>query len=158
MDSAEANATIHQAEISSLEAEREMALVEVSMLNELMSNMSDQSNETLESMALQIAELNQHMSNLSLMLNESYDRHQENVTLVTQLTVERDNLQAALDQANNTIAGYLQDAADAQAMAELQDHVDGIINAVALDSNQMGTLESPSQTMASVHISVTPVT
>ncbi len=138
LDAAETNATIHQAEISSLEAEREMALAEVSMLNELMSNMSDQSNETLESMALQIAELNQHMSNLSLMLNESYDRHQENVTLVTQLTVERDNLQAALDQANNTIAGYLQDAADAQAMAELQDHVDGIINAVALDSESNG--------------------
>ena len=83
LDSAEANATMHQAEISSLEAERNTAQAEISMLYELMSNMSDQSNETFESMALQIAELNQHMSNLSSMLNESYDRHQENSTLVT---------------------------------------------------------------------------
>ena len=83
LDSAEANATMHQAEISSLEAERNTAQAEISMLYELMSNMSNQSNETFESMALQIAELNQHMSNLSSMLNESYDRHQENSTLVT---------------------------------------------------------------------------
>lgn len=138
LDSAEANATIHQAEISSLEAERDMAQAEVSMLYELMSNMSDQSNETVESMALQITQLNQHMSNLSSMLNASYDRHQENATLVSQLTVERDNLQVAFDQANNTIAGYLQDAADAQAMAELQDHVDGIIQATALDPKTNG--------------------
>lgn len=81
LDSAEANATMHQAEISSLEAERDIAQAEISMLYELMSNMSDQSNETFESMALQIAELNQQMSNLSSMLNESYDRHQENSTL-----------------------------------------------------------------------------
>ncbi len=79
--SAEANVTMHQAEISSLEAERDMAQAEISMLYELMSNMSDQSNETFESVALQIADLNQHMSNLSDMLNESYDRHQENSTL-----------------------------------------------------------------------------
>ena len=138
LDSAEANATMHQAEISSLEGERDMAQAEISMLYELMSNMSGQSNETIEGMALQIAELNQHMSNLSSMLNESYDRHQENATLVSQLTAERDNLQVAFDQANNTIAGYLQDAADAQAMAELQDHVDGIINAIALDSESNG--------------------
>ena len=138
LDSAEANATIHQAEISSLEAMRDMAQAEVSMLYELMSNMSDQSNETVESMALQITQLNQHMSNLSSMLNASYDRHQENATLVSQLTVERDNLQVAFDQANNTIAGYLQDAADAQAMAEFQDHVDGIIQATALDSESNG--------------------
>ena len=107
LDSAEANATMHQAEISSLEAERDMAQLEINMLYELMSNMSDQSNETFESMALQIAELNQHMSNLSSMLNESYDRHQENATLVSQLTAERDNLQVALEQANNTIASLL---------------------------------------------------
>lgn len=138
LDSAEANASMHQAEISSLEAERDMAQTEISMLNELMSNMSDQSNETFESMASQIAELNQHMSNLSLMLNESYDRHQENATLVSQLTAERDNLQVALEQANNTIAGYLQDAADAEAIAELQDHVHGIIGATALDPETNG--------------------
>ena len=107
LDSAEANASMHLAEISSLEGERDMAQSEISMLNELMSNMSDQSNETIEGMALQIAELNQHMSNLSSMLNESYDRHQENATLVSQLTAERDNLQVALEQANNTIAGYI---------------------------------------------------
>lgn len=81
LDSAEANVTMHQVEISSLEAERDMAQAEISMLYELMSNMSDQSNETFESVALQIAELNQHMSNLSSMLNESYERHQENSTL-----------------------------------------------------------------------------
>ena len=142
LDSAEANATMHQAEISSLETERDMAQAEISMLYELMSNMSDQSNETIESMALQIAELNQHMSNLSLMLNESYDRHQENATLVSQLSAERDNLQVALEQANNTIAGYLQDladaAADAEALAELQDHVHGIIGATALDPETNG--------------------
>jgi len=138
LDSAEANATMHQAEISSLEGERNLAQAEISMLNELMSNMSDQSNETFESMALQIAELNQHMSNLSSMLNESYDRHQENATLVSQLTAERDNLQVALEQANNTIAGYLQDAADAQTMADLQDHVDGIVDATALDPESNG--------------------
>ena len=138
LDSAEANATMHQAEIASLEAERDMAQAEISMLYELMSNMSDQSNETFESMALQIAELNQHMSNLSSMLNESYDRHQENATLVSQLTAERDNLQVALEQANNTIAGYLQDAADAVAYAELQGHVHGIIGATALDPKTNG--------------------
>ena len=107
LDSAEANASMHLAEISSLEGERDMAQSEISMLNELMSNMSDQSNETIEGMALQIAELNQHISNLSSMLNESYDRHQENATLVSQLTVERDNLQVALEQANNTIASLV---------------------------------------------------
>ena len=142
LDSAEANSTMHQAEISSLETERDMAQAEINMLYELMSNMSDQSNETFESMALQIAELNQHMSNLSSMLNESYDRHQENATLVSQLTAERDNLQVALEQANNTIAGYLQDiadaAADAQALAELQDHVHGILGANALDPKTNG--------------------
>ena len=69
--------------------------------------MSDQSNETFESMVLQIAELNQHMSNLSSMLNESYERHQENATLVSQLTAERDNLQVALEQANSKIASLL---------------------------------------------------
>ena len=138
LDSAEANATIHQTEISSLEAERDMAQAEINMLYELMSNMSDQSNETFESMALQIAELNQHMSNLSSMLNESYDRHQENATLVSQLTAERDNLQVALEQANNTIAGYLQDAVDVQALAELQSHVAGIIRATALDPKTNG--------------------
>ena len=138
LGSAEANATMHQAEISHLEAERDMAQAEISMLYELMSNMSDQSNETFESMNLYIAELNQHMSNLSSMLNESYDRHQENATLVSQLTAERDNLQVALEQANNTIAGYLQDAADAVASAELQDHVDGIIGATALDPKTNG--------------------
>ena len=105
-DSAEANATgIKQKSL--LEAERDMAQAEISILYELMSNMSDQSNETFESMALQITELNQHMSNLSSMLNASYDRHQENVTLVSQLTAERDNLQVALEQANNTIASLL---------------------------------------------------
>ena len=76
------------------------------------------------------------------MLNESYDRHQENATLVSQLTAERDNLQVALEQANNTIAGYLQDladaAADAEALAELQDHVHGIIGATALDPETNG--------------------
>ena len=142
LDSAEANATMHQAEISTLEAERDMAQAEISTLYELMSNMSDQSNETFESMALQIAELNQHMSNLSSMLNESYDRHQENATLVSQLTAERDNLQVALEQANNTIAGYIQDIADAatnaQALAELQDHVHGILGANALDPKTNG--------------------
>ena len=107
LDSAEANASMYNAEISSLEGELDMAQVEISMLYELMSNMSDQSNETIEGMALQIAELNQHMSNLSSMLNESYDRHQENATLVSQLTAERDNLQFALEQANNTIASLL---------------------------------------------------
>ena len=107
LDSAEANASMHQAEISSLEGELDMAQAEISMLHELMSNMSDQSNETIEGMALQIAELNQHMSNLSSMLNESYDRHQENATLVSQLTAERDNLQVALEQANNTIASLI---------------------------------------------------
>ena len=138
LDSAEANASMHQAEISSLEGELDMAQSEISMLNELMSNMSDQSNETIEGMALQIAELNQHMSNLSSMLNESYDRHQENATLVSQLTAERDNLQVALEQANNTIAGYLQDAADAVAHAELQGHVHGIVGATALDPKTNG--------------------
>ena len=142
LDSAEANATMHQAEISSLEVERDMAQAELSMLYGLMSNMSDQSNETFESMALQIAELNQHMSNLSSMLNESYDRHQENATLVSQLTAERDNLQVALEQANNTIAGYIQDIVDAatnaQALAELQDHVHGILGANALDPKTNG--------------------
>ena len=142
LDAAEANATMHQAQISSLETERNTAQAEIDMLYELMSNMSDQSNETFESMALQIAELNQHMSNLSSMLNESYDRHQENATLVSQLTAERDNLQVALEQANNTIAGYLQDladaAADAEALAELQDHVHGIIGATALDPETNG--------------------
>ena len=140
--SAEANASMLQAEISSLEAERDMVQAEISMLNELMSNMSDQSNETFESMASQIAELNQHMSNLSSMLNESYDRHQENATLVSQLTAERDNLQVALEQANNTIAGYLQDLVDAatvaETLAELQDHVDGIFGATALHPKTNG--------------------
>ena len=138
LDSAEANASMHLAEISSLEGELDMAQSEISMLNELMSNMSDQSNETIEGMALQIAELNQHMSNLSSMLNESYNRHQENATLVSQLTAERDNLQVALEQANNTIAGYLQDAADAVAHAELQGHVHGIVGATALDPKTNG--------------------
>ena len=138
LDSAEANITMHQIEISSLEAERDTAQAEISMLYELMSNMSDQSNDTFESMALQIAELNQYTSNLSSMLNESYDRHQENATLVSQLTAERDNLQVALEQANNTIAGYLQHAADAEALAELQDHVHGIIGATALDPETNG--------------------
>ena len=138
LDSAEANSTMHQAEISSLEAERDIAQAEISMLYELMSNMSDQSNETFESMALQIAELNQHISNLSSMLNESYDRHQENATLVSQLTAERDTLQVALDNANNIIAGYLESASDAEALAELQDHVHGIIGANALDPETNG--------------------
>jgi hypothetical protein len=129
---------MHQAEISSLEEERDTAQAEIITLHELMSNMSDQSNETFESMASQIAELNQHMSNLSSMLNESYDRHQENATLVSQLTAERDNLQVALEQANNTIAGYLQDAADAVALAELQGHVHGIVGATALDPKTNG--------------------
>ena len=110
LQSAQANATMHQAEISTLEAERDMAQAEISMLYELMSNMSDQSNETVESMALQITQLNQHMSNLSSMLNASYDRHQENATLVSQLTVERDNLQVSVSSYLNQIQNLTSDA------------------------------------------------
>ena len=110
LQSAQANATMHQAEISTLEAERDMAQAEISMLYELMSNMSDQSNETVESIALQITQLNQHMSNLSSMLNASYDRHQENATLVSQLTVERDNLQVSVSSYLNQIQNLTSDA------------------------------------------------
>ena len=122
LDSAEANATMHQAEIFSLEAERDMAQAEISMLYELMSNMSDQSNETFENMASQFAELNQHMSNLSLMLNESYDRHQENSTLAAgyfsqiqslsfqlqEMIMLLNSKNASLDNSNRTIRFFNQ--------------------------------------------------
>ena len=145
LESAEANSSMHLAEIGTLQSERDSANSQISMLYELMSNMSDESNETFENMTSQLAELNLQMSNLSMMLNESYARHQENVTLVGQLTVERDSLQAALNQANNTIAvyeqtiaDYEQDAVDAQELAALQAHVLGIIGADALDPKTNG--------------------
>ena len=145
LESAEANTSMHLAEISTLQSERDSANSQISMLYELMSNMSDESNETFENMTSQLAELNLQMSNLSMMLNESYARHQENVTLVGQLTVERDSLQAALNQANNTIAiyeqtiaDYEQDAVDAQELAALQAHVLGILGADALDPKTNG--------------------
>lgn len=145
LESAEANTSMHLAEISTLQSQRDSANSQISMLYELMSNMSDESNETFENMASQLAELNLQMSNLSMMLNESYARHQENVTLVGQLTVERDSLQAALNQANNTIAiyeqtiaDYQQDAVDAQELAALQAHVLGILGADALDPKTNG--------------------
>ena len=145
LESAQANTSMHLAEIGTLQSERDSANSQISMLYELMSNMSDESNETFENMTSQLADLNLQMSNLSMMLNESYARHQENVTLVGQLTVERDNLQAALNQANNTIAiyeqtiaDYEQDAVDAQELAALQAHVLGILGADALDPKTNG--------------------
>ena len=138
LDFAEANATVHEAEIALLEAEREAAQSEVAMLYELMSNLSNQSNETFAGMASHIAQLNQHVSNLSSMLNESYAQHQENITLVHQLTAERDDLQAALNQANSTLAVYAQNAANDQATAELQTHVHGIIGARAVHPTANG--------------------
>ena len=138
LESAQANTSTHLAEISTLQAERDSANSEISMLYELMSNMSDEFNETFENMTYQLAELNLQLSNLSSMLNESYARHQENATLVSQLTAERDSLQAALVQANNTIADYQQAAADAQELAALQSHVDGILGAEVLDPKTNG--------------------
>jgi hypothetical protein len=104
LDSAEANASMHQQEISSLEAERDMAQAEITMLYELMSNMSDQSNETYESMILYIAELNLHVSNLSAMLNESDLRHHENVTLVDSLTTQQSVLSAELSNITSQLS------------------------------------------------------
>ena len=114
LESAEANSSMHLAEIGTLQSERDSVNSQISMLYELMSNMSDESNETFENMTSQLAELNLQMSNLSMMLNESYARHQENVTLVGQLTV------------------------DAQELAALQAHVLGILGADALDPKTNG--------------------
>jgi hypothetical protein len=69
-----------------------------------MSNMSDQSNETYESMILYIAELNLHVSNLSAMLNESDLRHHENVTLVDSLTTQQSVLSAELSNITSQLS------------------------------------------------------
>ena len=81
-----------------------------------------------------MAQMNEHISNLSALLNYSTARHQENVSLVSQLTIERDSLSSALNQtnaaliaANATIAGYEQMIAEAQADAELQRGAWGLI-------------------------------
>ena len=78
-------------------------------------------------MSNQMAQMNEYISNLSALLNYSTARHQENVSLVSQLTIERDSLSSALNQtnaaliaANATIAGYEQMIAEAQADAELR--------------------------------------
>ena len=56
LDFAEAHATVHEAEIALLEAERQAAQSEVAMLHELMSNLRrNQSNETFAVMASQRA-------------------------------------------------------------------------------------------------------
>ena len=131
LDSAEANTSMHKEEISSLEAERDMAQAEISMLYELMSNMSDQSNETYESMTLYIAELNQHVSNLSSMLNVSSVRHQENATLVdslitqqSELSAELSNITSQLSVANLTIS-QLRDEID---RLSGEDYFQGLLN------------------------------
>ena len=104
LNSAEANTTMHLADISLLESEKNIANSEILMLNELIINMSDQSNETIDDFITQIVELNQNLSSLSSLLNQSYLQLQENATLVSQLTAECQALQSALTQANNTIA------------------------------------------------------
>ena len=100
LQSAQANTTMHESVISSLETERDNANAQISILNELMNNMSDQSNETFENMTLQISELNQHISNLSSMLNESHTRHQENSTLATGYLSQIQSLNLQLQELN----------------------------------------------------------
>ena len=100
LQSAQANTTMHESVISSLETERDNANAQISILNELMNNMSDQSNETFENMTLQISELNQHISNLSSILNESYVRHQENSTLAASYLSQIQSLNLELQELN----------------------------------------------------------
>ena len=84
LESAQENISMHITEITTLQTEKERATSEL------------------------------HITNLSIMLNESYARLQENITMVSQLTAERDNLQEVLVQANNTISEYEQIIADYQ--------------------------------------------
>ena len=114
LEFAQSNITMHETVISSLEIERDNANAQISILNELMNNMSDQSNETSENMTLQISELNQHINNLSSMLNESNDRHQENISLVNSYSQQISSLNnqlvamtIAYEDANFNIEGKL---------------------------------------------------
>ena len=143
--SAEYNATAHESQIISLGTQLDLANNHIAMLNELMSNTSNTTNESFVQMSNQMAQMNEHISNLSALLNYSTARHQENVSLVSQLTIERDSLSSALNQtnaaliaANVTIAGYEQMIAQAQADAELQSSAWGLMSATVLPPSSNG--------------------
>ena len=143
--SAEYNATAHESQITSLGTQLDLANSHIAMLNELMSNTSNTTNESFVQMSNQMAQMNEHISNLSALLNYSNARHQENVSLVSQLTIERDSLSSTLSQtnaaliaANATIAGYEQMIAQAQADAELMSHAWGIMGPTVLSPSSNG--------------------
>ena len=85
LNSTQANASMLQSQIAVLENERDSVIAQSDALAEALSNLSDESNETIQSMMTQIEQLNQQYNSISGMLNESYMRLQENQTLLGQL-------------------------------------------------------------------------
>jgi len=85
LNSTQANASMLQSQIAMLENERDSVIEQSNELAEALSNLSDDSNETIQIMMNQIEQLNLEYNNISGILNESYMRLQENQTLLGQL-------------------------------------------------------------------------
>ena len=137
LSSAEYNASAHETQIASLQNQLYLANSHITMLNDLMSNTSNTTNESFAQMSNQMSQMNEHISNLSALLNYSTARHQENVTLVSdlitqqsELNTELSNVTSLLSEANSTINELQQEIIQLNADNEIynQSYILGILN------------------------------